>query len=44
MQVEDSNGLRSNFTPARQFQTGNWVTTGDGQSLSSGDGVRLMRQ
>ena len=44
MQVEDSNGLRSNFTPARQFQTGNWVTTSDGQSLSSGDGVRLMRQ
>lgn len=44
MQVEDRNGLRSNFTPARQFQTGNWVTTGDGQTLSSGDGVRLMRQ
>ncbi|WP_376709788.1 FecR domain-containing protein [Comamonas sp.] len=44
MQVEDRNGLRSNFTPARQFQTGNWVTTGDGQTLSSGDGIRLMRQ
>ena len=44
MQVEDSNGLRSNFTAARKFQTGNWVTTGDGQTLTSGDGVRLMRQ
>ena len=44
MQVEDANGLRSNFTPARQFQTGNWVTTGDGQSLTSGEGTRMMRQ
>ena len=44
MQIEDSNGLRSNFSKARQFQTGNWVTTGDGQSMTSGDGMRLMRQ
>ena len=44
MQIEDQNGLRSNFSTARQFQTGNWVTTGDGQSMTSGDGMRLMRQ
>ena len=44
MQIEDQNGLRSNFSTARQFQTGNWVTTGDGQSMTSGDGSRLMRQ
>lgn len=44
MQVEDSNGLRSNLSTARQFQTGNWVTSVDGQTLTSGDGVRLMRQ
>lgn len=44
MQVEDSNGLRSNFSAARQFQTGNSVTSVEGQTLTSGDGSRLMRQ
>ncbi|MPS88274.1 MULTISPECIES: FecR domain-containing protein [Comamonas] len=44
MQVEDANGLRSNLSAARQFQTGNWVTTSEGQTLTSGDGLRLMRQ
>ena len=44
MQVEDRNGLRSNFSPARQFQTGNWVTSAEGQTLTSGDGSRLTRQ
>ena len=44
MQVEDANGLRSNFSTARQFQTGNWVTSAEGQTLTSGDGSRLMRQ
>ncbi len=44
MQVQDSNGLRSNFTSASQFRTGNWVTGGDGQMLTTGDGSRLSRQ
>ncbi|WP_418921962.1 FecR family protein [Comamonas testosteroni] len=44
MQVEDANGLRSNLSAARQFQTGNWVTTSEGQALTSGNGLRLMRQ
>lgn len=44
MQVQDSNGLRSNFTDSSQFQTGNWVTGGDGQMLTTGDGSRLSRQ
>lgn len=44
MQVEDRNGLRSNFSAARQFQTGNWVTSAEGQTLTSGDGSRLTRQ
>ena len=44
LQVEDGNGLRSNFSPAREFRTGNWVTTDDGQMLNSGDGTRLLRQ
>lgn len=44
MQVEDANGLRSNLSAARQFQTGNWVTSSEGQTLTSGDGLRLMRQ
>ena len=44
MQVEDANGLRSNLSVARQFQTGNWVTSSEGQALTSGDGSRLMRQ
>ena len=44
MQIEDTNGLRSNFSAARQFQTGNWVTSAEGQTLTSGDGSHLMRQ
>ncbi|EHN66539.1 FecR family protein [Comamonas testosteroni] len=44
MQVEDANGLRSNLSAARQFQTGNWVTSSEGQTMTSGDGSRLMRQ
>lgn len=44
MQVEDANGLRSNLSAARQFQTGSWVTSSEGQALTSGDGLRLMRQ
>nr|WP_099739086.1 FecR domain-containing protein [Comamonas sp. 26] len=44
MQVEDRNGLRSNFSAARQFQTGNWVTSAEGQTLTSGDGSHLTRQ
>lgn len=44
MQIEDANGLRSNFSAARQFHTGNWVTSAEGQTLTSGDGSRLMRQ
>lgn len=44
MQVEDTNGLRSNLSAARQFQTGNWVTSSEGQTMTSGDGSRLMRQ
>jgi len=44
LQVQDSNGLRSNFSAARQFQTGSWVTDGGGQMLTSGDGARLQRQ
>ncbi|GGH50854.1 peptidase M23 [Comamonas phosphati] len=44
LQVQDSNGLRSNFSAARQFQAGSWVTDGSGQMLTSGDGTRLQRQ
>jgi hypothetical protein len=44
LQVQDGNGLRSNFSAARQFQAGSWVTDGSGQMLTSGDGTRLLRQ
>ena len=44
MQVQDGNGLRSNFSAARQFQTGNSVVSGDGQTMTAGDGSRLQRQ
>jgi hypothetical protein len=44
LQVQDGNGLRSNFSAARQFQTGSWVIDDGGQMLTSGDGTRLQRQ
>ena len=44
LQVEDSHGVRGNFSAPRQFRTGNWVTDASGQMLQTGDGERLMRQ
>lgn len=44
LQIEDSNGLRSDFSAARLFKTGRWITDGSGQMLQSGSGERLQRQ
>ena len=43
IQVEDASGLRSNFSAARLFRTGSWVTDGGGQMLLSGTGERVQR-
>ena len=43
IQVEDASGLRSNFSAARLFRTGSWVTDSGGQMLLSGTGERVQR-
>ncbi len=43
IQVQDISGLRSNFSAARQFRTGSWVTDAGGQMLLSGSGERVQR-
>lgn len=44
LQIEDANGLRSDFSAARQFRTGSWIVDASGQMLHSGSGERLQRQ
>ncbi|MDR0227146.1 MAG: FecR domain-containing protein [Burkholderiaceae bacterium] len=44
LQIEDANGLRSEFSAARQFQTGSWITDASGRMLHMGHGDRLQRQ
>jgi hypothetical protein len=44
LQIEDANGLRSDFSAARQFRTGSWITDASGQMMHSGSGERLQRQ
>lgn len=44
LQVIDSNGLRSRFSPAREFTAGNTVRDGSGQSLRTGADLPLQRQ
>nr|WP_123691064.1 FecR domain-containing protein [Delftia acidovorans] len=44
LQIEDANGLRSDFSAARQFRTGSWIVDASGEMMHSGNGERLQRQ
>ena len=44
LQIEDANGLRSDFSAARQFRTGSWIVDASGEMMQSGSGERLQRQ